>query len=169
MVAKLIPSYCIKLKDRSTSQKLSCPLLEDLEDLLKDCTFQKCPTVVLIHCGTNNLTKPNADKLASIASNLIKKLRSSKIIVSGLLPRGDFQNKDKYQMNLDLSKNVQLLSKIHFALHQNLLSEESKTFLLDEKHLNDTSVKLFSRNMKDSILGRSTRSGTGKNSLNCLR
>ena len=153
----------------STSRKLCCPLLEDVEDLLKDCTFQKSPTVVvLIHCGTSNLDKASpkwvTDKLASIASNLSNKLRSSKIIVSGLLPRGDFQNKDIYQMNLDLSKNVQLLPDIHFTLHQNLLTEESKTFLLDKKHLNDTDVKLFSRNMKDSVFGRSTRSRTRKNS-----
>ena len=104
------------------------------------------------------------DKLASIASNLSNKFRSSEIIVSGLLPRGDFQNKDIHQMNLDLSKNVQLLPNIHFSLHQNLLSEESKTFLPDKKHLNDTGVKLFSRNMKDSFSGRSTRSRTRKNS-----
>ena len=104
------------------------------------------------------------DKLAYIADNLSNKLRSSKIVVSGLLPRGDFQIKDIYQMNLDLSKNVQLLPDIHFALHQNLLSEESNTFLPDRKHLNGTGVKLFSRNMKDSIFGRSTRSRTRKNS-----
>ena len=120
----------------STSRKRYCPLLEDVEDLLKDCTFQKSPTVVLIHCGTNNLDKASpkwvTDKLASIASNLSNKLRSSKIIVSGLLPRGDFQNNDIHQMNLDLSKNVQLLLNIHFALHQSLLTEESKTFLLDK-------------------------------------
>ena len=91
----------------STSRKLYCPLLEDVEDFLKDCTFQKSPTVVLIHCGTNNLDKVSpkwvTDKLPSIASNLSNKLRSSKIIVSGVLPRGDFHNKDIYQMNLDLS------------------------------------------------------------------
>ena len=152
----------------STSGKLYCPLLEDVEDLFKGCTFQKSSTVVLIHCGTNNLNKASpkwvTDKLASIACNLSNKLRSSKIILSDLLPRGDFQNNDIYQMNLDLSKNVQLLPNIHFALRQNLLSEESKTFLLDKKHLNDTGVKLFSRNMKDSIFGRSTRSRTRKNS-----
>ena len=39
----------------STSQKLYCCLPEDVEDLLEDCTFQKSPTVVLIHCGTNNV------------------------------------------------------------------------------------------------------------------
>ena len=59
----------------STSRKLYCPLLEDVEDLLKDCTFQKSPAVVLIHCGANNLDKAGpkwvTDKLQTSLHTLL--------------------------------------------------------------------------------------------------
>ena len=94
---KIDPKLLYPVKG-STSRKLYFPLLEDVEDLLKDCTFQKSPTVVIIHCGTNNVDKASpkwvTDKLVSVAGNLSNKLISSKIILSGLLLRGDFQSKD---------------------------------------------------------------------------
>ena len=59
----------------STSRKLYCPLLEDVEDLLKDCTFQKSPAVVLIHCGANNSDKAGpkwvTDKLQTSLHTLL--------------------------------------------------------------------------------------------------
>ena len=41
--------------DGSNARKMYCPLLEDVENLLEQCSFEKSPTVVILHCGTNNL------------------------------------------------------------------------------------------------------------------
>ena len=59
-------------------------------------------------------------------------------------------------MNIELSKNFQLLPNVHFVAHHNLLKDNSNTLSLlsDKKHLNDVEIRAFSRNLKDCISGR---------------
>ena len=41
----------------STSRKIYCPLLEDIDKLIDNCTFKKLPSIIIIYCGTNNLVR----------------------------------------------------------------------------------------------------------------
>ena len=126
--------------DGSNARKMYCPLLEDFENLLEHCSFEKSPTVVILHFGTNNLdtSDPNnvITKLTEISTALSTKLPSSKIVVRGFLPRKDFSSRDIHNMNTELSKKLQLKPNIHFAAHANLNNQEATKMLGDEKHLN---------------------------------
>ena len=55
-------------------------------------------------------------------------------------------------------KRFQLLPNVHFVDHSNLLSQDERNLLVDKKHLNDTGVRLFAKNLKISIFGRGSRS-----------
>ena len=95
----------------------------------------------------NNLdtSDPNnvITKLTEISTALSTKLPSSKIVVSGFLPRKDFSSRDIHNMNIKLSKNLQLKPNIHFAAHANLNNQEATKMLGDKKHLNELGVKVF--------------------------
>ena len=123
----------------------------------------KLPTIIVIHCGTNNLDisdpKHVLSHLTEIATYISKKFISSKIVISGILPRGDYHSRDIHAMNMELSKHFQLLPNVHFVAHHNLLKDNSNTLSLlsDKKHLNDVGIRAFSRNLKDCIFGRSGR------------
>ena len=147
----------------STSRKLYCPLLEDIDKLIENCTFKKLPTIIVIHCGTNNLDRSDPKRVLShlteTATYISKKFISSKIVISGILPRGDYHSRDIHAMNMELSKHFQLLTNVHFVAHHNLLKDNSNTLSLlsDKKHLNDVGIRAFSRNLKYCIFGRSGR------------
>ena len=143
----------------SSARKLYCPLIRDLDNLLEEPKFTVLPKVVVIHCGTNDLdhsdSKTVTDNLTRTVKNLSATLISSKIIVSAFMPRKDFHNKEIDNFNVELAKKLQLLPNIHLVDHCNLLNESaSDTILVDKKHLSDSGVKLFSKNLKDCIFGR---------------
>ena len=137
----------------STSRKLYCPLLENTDTLIENYTFKKLPSIIVIHCGTNNLdgSDPNCvlSHLTETATYVGKKFISSKIVTSGILPRGDYHSRDIHAMNIELSKNFQLLPNVHFVAHHNLLNDNSNTLslLADKKQLNDVGIRAFSRNL----------------------
>ena len=145
-----------------TTKKLYCPLTRDLENLIDEFSFTQTPKITVVHCGTNDLDKSEPKAVINSITNSINKLSqrliSSKIIVSGLLPRKDFSNKEIYNINLELLKRFQLLPNVHFVDHSNLLSQDETNLLVDKKHLNDTGVRLFAKNLKISIFGRGSRS-----------
>ena len=113
----------------STDQKLFCPLLENVDELLEDSMFENIPTLTVLHCGTNNLDHADPrsaiENLTNTAKNLSKKLFSSKIIVSGILPRSDFEKSEIYTMKIELTKRLQFLPNVHFINHYSLLFRKS--------------------------------------------
>ena len=144
-----------------TTKKLRCPLTGDLENLIDESSFTQTPKITVVHCGTNDLDNSDPKAVTNSITNSINKLSQrliSKIIVSGLLPRKDFSNKEIYNINLELLKRFQLLPNLHFADHSNLLSQDETNLLVDKKHLNDTGIRLFTKNLKISIFGRGSRS-----------
>ena len=142
----------------TTSKKFYCPLTRDLYNLVEEAEFINPPKVVIVHCGTNDLDHTDSitvvNNIAHSIQKLSSKLISSKIIVSGLLPRRDYTNKDIYNINLEVSKKFQLASNVHFVEHKNLLIDELSSILLDKKHLNESGIETFSKNLKDGIFGR---------------
>ena len=114
-----------------------------------------------MHCGTNDLDNSEPKAVINSITNSINKLSqrliSSKVIVSGLFPRKDFSNKEIYNIKLELLKRFQLLPNVHFVDHSNLLSQDETNLLVDKKHLNDTGIRLFAKNLKISIFGRRSR------------
>ena len=59
-----------------------------------------------------------------------------------------------YNINLEVSKKFQLAPNVHFVEHRNLLIDELSSILLDKKHLNESGIKTFSKNLKDGLFGR---------------
>ena len=145
-----------------TTKKLFCPLTRDLENLIDESSFTQTPKITVVHCGTNDLDNSEPKAVINSITNSINKLSqrliSSKIIVSGLLARKDFSNKEIYNINLELLKRFQLLPNVHFVDHSDLLSQDETKLLVDKKHLNDTGIILFAKNLKISIFGRGSRS-----------
>ena len=145
----------------STSKKLYCPLTKDINNLVHDVVFAQPPKIIVIHCGTNDLDYNDAksviDSLSKTVQVISNKFMSSKIIVSGLLPRKDFPTRDIFNFNNDLARKFQLLPNIHFVDHNNLQDDDTSSILTDKKHLNDAGIKLFSKNLKDCIFGRIQR------------
>ena len=87
----------------STSRKLYCPLLEGIDKLIENCTFKKLPSIIVIHCGTNNLDRsdPNSvlSHLTKTATYISKKFISSKIVINGILPPRAYHSRDIHAMN----------------------------------------------------------------------
>ena len=121
-----------------TTKKLYCPVTRDLENLIDESFFTQIPKITVVHCGTNDLdhSEPKA-VIISTLTNSINKLSQrlvSKIIVSGLLPRRDFCNKEIYNINLELLKRFQVLPNVHYVDHSNLSSQDGASLLVDKKN-----------------------------------
>ena len=143
------PKLLYPVEKSVTTKRLYCPLTRDLDNLIDESSFTQTPKITVLHCGTNDLDKsePKAviTSITNSVNNLSQRLISSKIIVSGLLPRRDFSNKEIYDINLELLKRFQLLPNVHFVDHSNLLSQDETNLLVDKKHLNGTGIRFLQR------------------------
>ena len=130
------PKLLYPIEKSVTTKKLYCPLTRDLENLIDEFSFTQTPKITVVHCGTNDLDNSEPKAVINSITNSINKLSqrliSSKIIVSGLLPRKDFSNKEIYNINLELLKRFQLLPNVHFVDHSNLLSQDETNLLVDK-------------------------------------
>ena len=110
---KYILQALLSRREICNNKKLCCPLTRDLENLIDESSFTQTPKITVVHCGTNGLDNSEPKAVINSITNSINKLSqrliSSKIIVSGLLPRKDFGNEEIYNINLELLKRFQLL------------------------------------------------------------
>ena len=109
-------------------------------------TIKKNPKTIILHCGTNDLSSPQAAcNIAQDIIDLAKTLETGNntVIVSGLVPRGDFLNGKATEVNKVLkqlcqSKNLKFIdnSNIDPSIHLNR----------SRLHLNDYGTTLLANN-----------------------
>lgn len=106
-------------------------------------TIKKNPKTIILHCGANDLNSPQAaSNIAQDIVDLAKTLKTGKnsVIVSGLVPWGDFLNGKATEVNKILkqlcqSKNLKFIdnSNIDPSIHLNRsrlhLNDYGTTFL----------------------------------------
>ena len=109
-------------------------------------TIKKNPKTIILHCGTNDLNSPQA--ACNIAQDIIDVAKTletgnNTVIVSGLVPRGDFLNGKATEVNKVLkqlcqSKNLKFIdnSNIDPSFHLNR----------SRLHLNDYGTTLLANN-----------------------
>ena len=66
------------------------------------------------------------------------------MIVSGLLPRKDKQNKRINKLNETVEKDLSMKNNVSYVNHYNIKTQE----LRDRKHLTDKGTKQFAKNLK---------------------
>ena len=108
------------------------------------------PELVIIHCGTNNVTKncdPEdiADEIFELAKSTAKKLDNSGVVVSAILPRKDIPKEITSKINSRLKGlctncNVGFIENRNFDLNSNIFR--------DKLHLNKSGASILARNFK---------------------
>lgn len=136
-----------------------CPTITTGHEIINNLPSDPAPQMILIHTGTNDLERINsADLLASKINDMItataKKFPSSKILYSTLLPRQDVPFDEIRKINSSIGKLCSRIANVHLIDHSNL---SQQNILHDIKHLNQTGVKRFAKNLKDAIYGRKSR------------
>ena len=150
----------LKLKKLCPNKKAMyqrCPTIKRGNDIITSLTIDS-PETILIHTGTNDLEQSSSPvHLASEISNLItataRKYPSTKILYSTLLPRQDVPSEDILKINTWIEKRCSRIANVHLIDHSNLHLSQS-TVLHDSKHLNQTGIKVFAKNLKSMIYGR---------------
>ena len=168
-----LPDYVLLITDSNGKRfkpDLLCPTsnvesqikykLKDVQKHIDDC--QHIPKTVIIHCGTNDLESEDTAKVIqeckSLLQSIKKKFSNSRIIYSSLLPRQDFYQDDVEEINKCI-KDFCISENIAFVENNNI----SKPNLFhDHKHLNDTGVKFFAKNIKSAYYETPTKESTKK-------
>ena len=85
-----------KFFPKHTVKKVACMTIDKATELLE--TIKSVPKTFLIHFGTNDLDHMSkqamSTKFLQFTSYLCKRFRCGKIIVSGLLPRRDWDTRE---------------------------------------------------------------------------
>lgn len=146
--------------DAKTVHRKSYNLNQTQEILQENIKYR--PKQVLIHCGTNDLERKNANQVIDESINILKQIQenlpTTEIIYSSLLVRQDSLQNQVSEVN-DAMEQFCKISKIKF-IHNNNISNYSLFY--DYKHLNRRGFRSFARNLKSAIYGTSTKSINGK-------
>ena len=110
---------------------------------------------ILIHTGTNDLThnKDITRSLRQVAEKATSVAPTARVTISTLLPRRDVPQHEINKINADISKACTGIPNVHMAHHAEILYQH----LYDSLHLNQSGVRLFIKDIKDTALDR-TRS-----------
>ena len=118
-----------------------------MEDYIKP-TIKLSPKQIILHCRTNNL--PSSEDPETIAKNIINlakniKADSTKVAISGIIPRRDTFNLKTKQVNETLKKICEE-EKIPFISHHGI----NTRFHLNSRglHLNDKGATRLAQNFK---------------------
>ncbi|KAJ8348913.1 hypothetical protein SKAU_G00275020 [Synaphobranchus kaupii] len=112
---------------------------------------------VLIHTGTNDLSTRRIDvakALKQVAAKATQEYPAAKVTISTLLPRTDVPQRIIHSINAEVSRGCALLPNVHLAHHRDFRHYH----LYDQVHLNKEGVKMFTRVLKDTALGRTSTS-----------
>ncbi|KAJ8342273.1 hypothetical protein SKAU_G00322010 [Synaphobranchus kaupii] len=136
--------------------KLRCPTTETALELLSEQRLGHAKHV-LIHTGTNDLSTRRIDvakALKQVAAKATQEYPAAKVTISTLLPRTDVPQRIIHSINAEVSRGCALLPNVHLAHHRDFRHYH----LYDQVHLNKEGVKMFTRVLKDTTLGRTSTS-----------
>ncbi|KAJ8383223.1 hypothetical protein SKAU_G00040010 [Synaphobranchus kaupii] len=136
--------------------KLRCPTTQTALELLSEQRLGHAKHV-LIHTGTNDLSTRRIDvakALKQVAAKATQEYPAAKVTISTLLPRTDVPQRIIHSINAEVSLGCALLPNVHLAHHRDIRHYH----LYDQVHLNKEGVKMFTRVLKDTALGRTSTS-----------
>ena len=85
------------MNNGTTSQKIFCPTVQDIENVMSNAVIKTKARQIYIQCGTNDLEEPGFDK-DNMIEGLITKIKSNfdepEIVISSILPRKNFQSRE---------------------------------------------------------------------------
>ncbi|XP_030253411.1 uncharacterized protein LOC115569568 [Sparus aurata] len=107
---------------------------------------------ILIHTGTNDLThnKNIPQSLRQVAERATSVAPTARVTISTLLPRRDVPQHEINKINAEISKACTGIPNVHMAHHAEILCQH----LYDSLHLNQSGVRLFIKDIKDTALDR---------------
>ena len=113
------------------------------------------PETVITHIGTSDLDYMSAsevkDHIIDMISILNQKIPTSQVVISGLLPRGDYLNHTVIDCNRLLAREINTLKNTRFIDHTNISSARTE-ILFDNKHLTKyVGVPLFKQNILKAV------------------
>ena len=91
------------------------------------------------------------DHILDMISLLNQKIPTSQVVISGLLPRGDYLNDKVIECNRLLSREINTLKNTRFIDHTNI-SSSRREILFDNKHLTKyVGVPLLKQNILKAV------------------
>ena len=145
------------LNHGSRCNKIFCPTLRHVNDLLDKVKIIKQPDVIFLHTGTNHLDEPDfyTEQLEKDYVDIILKLKSmspnSKIIISSLLPRKELHLKMVIaSFNDFLLGVVSSFPDMKFMRNMNV----KQYMLRDKKHVDEEGFKILLSNIRYTIFGK---------------
>jgi hypothetical protein len=153
--------------DTKTSY-IRCPTITKAKSIIENTTFTS-PKTFMIHCGTNDLERQQSnDELTNTMDETIRSIQTKhpecRIIISTLLPRNDELNQKAINLNRKLEEIISSKHNTELVNHKNI---QRTSHMKDNKHLNETGVRLFALNLKAAYFktsprNRNTTTGTSK-------
>ena len=119
-------------------EKKKCPTTDSAINFILEQEFDIEPETVITHIGTNNLDHMSAsevkDHMLDMISILNQKIPTLQVVISGLLPRGDYLNDKVIECNRLLAREINTLRNTRFIDHANI-SSSRREILFNNKHL----------------------------------
>ena len=122
----------------------------DMQDYVRP-TMRKCPDLIVLHAGTNELrTEKCAKSISSDLMRLALKMKSDNndVMVSGIIHRGDYLNSKAKEVNVCLKDECDKYN-LYFIDHTNITSQHLSS---DNLHLNFKGTLALAQNFVQSII-----------------
>ncbi|KAJ8356549.1 hypothetical protein SKAU_G00193430 [Synaphobranchus kaupii] len=142
-----------KLFPRHKVAKFWCPTTDRALQLLCQSSLDN-PDNIVIHTGTNDLRSKRegvSEAVREMAEKAHRVFPEANIVISTLLPRTDFPQHMINKINKKITKDCAPMTNINIAHHPAITHEH----LYDGLHLDQDSVRIFAKSIKDTALGRS--------------
>ncbi|KAJ8349002.1 hypothetical protein SKAU_G00275910 [Synaphobranchus kaupii] len=120
---------------------------------LQPCSLDN-PDNIVIHTGTNDLRSKRegvSEAVREMAEKAHRVFPEANIVISTLLPRTDFPQHMINKINKKITKDCAPMTNINIAHHPAITHEH----LYDGLHLDQDSVRIFAKSIKDTALSRS--------------
>ena len=136
-------------------EKKKCPTIDSAINFILEQDFDIEPETVITRIGTNDLDYMSAsevkDHILDMISILNQKIPTSQVVISGLLPRGDYLNDKVIECNRLLAREINTLKNTRFIDHTNI-SSSRREILFDNKHLTKyVGVPLLKQNILKAV------------------
>ena len=136
-------------------EKKKCPTIDSAINFILEQDFDIEPETVITHIRTNDLDYMSASEvkyhILDMISILNQKIPTSQVVISGLLPRGDYLNDKVIECNRLPAREINTLKNTRFIDHINI-SSSRREILFDNKHLTKyVGVPLLKQNILKAV------------------
>ena len=142
------------MNNHSKTMKIFCPTFTDIDKCLKNSSFTRIPSKIILHCGCNDIDQFKMDPI-KIVNTIEETLRNIKdqfpdihIFVSTLFPRQD-NTIECIEIINDFIRSLHNKPSITVINNSNI----RKDMLQDNKHVNNSGLYTFLANIKFAVFG----------------